>query len=149
MTCETNYFVQDRIMQFTISFSCMSPTWCAKQTPRSVLCGYFVCQWFRTNRCYYNNPEDVSWSIKTFHMHMFINLNLIIFPSISYNIVRFRPLLKLTKMIFKELKIISTSSWCARWSTRMVASLMRVQSMWKTLSTRLFVLRPKGPSHHY
>jgi hypothetical protein len=33
---------------------------CMRQPPRHVLCGYFVCQWLRTNGHYYNHPEDIS-----------------------------------------------------------------------------------------
>lgn len=51
---------------------------CTRQPPKSVLCEYFILQWLRTNRWYYNNPEEVSRSVEPYHMHMFINLNLIL-----------------------------------------------------------------------
>ena len=69
------------------SFTFKKKQQCARQPPRNVLCGYFVCKWVKTNGWYYNNPEEVSRFVELYHMHMFINLNLVLpllFRTTSY-----------------------------------------------------------------
>ena len=99
-------------MCFTVFLFCMSSTCSARgNLPEACFCGYFVCQWMRTNRYYYNNPEDVSRSIKPYLLHMFINMNLTnCAPFVLCSIRHFWLNVKLTKMIFKKFKMISVSS---------------------------------------
>ena len=129
-----------RTMCFTVFFFCMSPTCSARgNLPEACFCGCFVCQWMRTNRYYYNNPEDVSRSIKPYLLHMFINMNLAnCAPFVLCSIRRFWLNVKLTKTIFKKFKMISVSSWCGWFFARGAYSLIVSQSMLHIPSLRLF-----------